>query len=132
MSRRAPRGLLFSWVFPPRYSAASTQRSGQAVRSPQHRGGAQLFMRGLSELGDLFGEVVQPFARAVRSDQPIVAVPRQHAALDIGWVHDDVHVLFDVHRLVIADERPFDEIVALAVAMQALFLGPAVLAHEIV
>ena len=47
-------------------------------------------------------------------------------------MHDDVHVLLDRHRLVVANERPFDQIVALAVAMQPLLLRPAVLAHEIV
>src|SRR5579884_3505552 len=71
---------------------------------------------GSAELGDDFREVVQPLARPVRADQIIVADPRHHVAADVGRVHHDVHVLGDRHRLVVANERPLDQIVALAVA----------------
>src|SRR5262249_33982361 len=83
-----------------------------------------------AEFRDRFGETVQAFARAVRSDQVIVAHPGQDAAADIGWMHDNIHILFDVHRLVLADEWTLHEIVALAVAVQPLLFRPPVLAAE--
>ena len=73
---------------------------------------------------------MQALARPVRSDQIIVAHPGQDAAANISRMHDDIHVAFDAHRLVLADQRPLDEIVALAVTMQPLFFRPPVLAHE--
>jgi len=42
----------------------------------------------------------------------------------------NVHPLLDAHRLVEAGQRTLDEVVALAVAVDARLLGPAVLAHE--
>ena len=65
-------------------------------------------------------------------DQIIVADPRQYVAADVSRMHDNIHVLRDRHRLVAADQRPLDQVVALAVAMKAPFLGTAMLAHEIV
>src|SRR5690348_17401246 len=45
--------------------------------------------------------------------------PRHHVAADVGRMHDDIHVLGDGHRLVAADQRPLDQVVTLAVAVQA-------------
>jgi hypothetical protein len=75
---------------------------------------------------------VQPVAGAVAADKVIVAQPIQIAAVDIGRMHDDIHVLRDGPRLVIAYQRPFDKIVALAVAIKPRFGRAPVLAHEIV
>src|SRR5215469_13199551 len=86
--------------------------------------------RASAEFRDRFGETVQAFAWAVRPDQVIVADPGQDAAADIGWMHDNIHILFDVHRLVLADEWTLHEIIALAVTVQPLLFRPSVLAHE--
>ena len=80
----------------------------------------------------VLGELVQPVAGAVAADEVVVAQPVEIAAVDIGRMHDDVHVLLDGHRLVVADQRTLDQIVALAVAIEPRLLGPAVLAHEVV
>ena len=60
---------------------------------------------------------MQALAGAVGPDQVIVADPGEHAAPDVGRMHDDVHVSFNAHRLIVADERPFHQVVALAVAV---------------
>ena len=73
---------------------------------------------------------MQALARPVRSDQVIVAHPGQDAAANISRMHDDIHVAFDAHRLVLADQRPLDEIVALAVTVQPLFFRTTVLVHK--
>ena len=71
---------------------------------------------------------MQPLAWPGRFYQIIVTHPREHVATDVGRVHDNVHVLFDRHRLVTADERPLDKVVALTVAVKALLLRPTVAA----
>src|SRR5271168_2498000 len=85
-----------------------------------------------AKLGNGFREAVQPFARPVGLDQVVVAYPRQRVATNVGRVHDDVHVFRDRHRLVAANERPFDQVIALAMTVEAFFLGPIILPHEIV
>ena len=44
----------------------------------------------------------------------------------------EVHVGANRHRFVEADQRPLDHVITLTVEMDALLLGPAVLAHETV
>jgi len=88
---------------------------GINVNAP--RPGAGSSSRGLTQFRDRFGEPVQAFAGAVWSDQIIVADPGQHAATDIGRMHHDIHVSFDAHWLVLPNERPLHQIVALAMAM---------------
>src|SRR5581483_6530135 len=124
----AAASLIFMGVPPlPRLLACRHLKVNLTVRRNAVASGERL-----TEFRQFFREVVQALAGAVRPDQVIVAVPRQHTAFEIGRMDDDVHVDLDIHRLVAADERPLDEIVALAVAMQTLFFRPAVLAHEIV
>src|SRR6266700_2927754 len=84
-----------------------------------------------AEFCDRFGKAMQALARPARSDQIIVADPGQDAAANISRMHDDIHVAFDAHRLVLADVRPLDDIVALAMTVQPLFFRPTVLAHEV-
>lgn len=59
---------------------------------------------------------MQPLTRSIDRDQIIVADPRERVAANISRVHDDIHVLFDTHRLVLANEPTFDKVVALTVA----------------
>src|SRR5512139_4152475 len=67
------------------------------------------------DLDDLFGELVDAVDRPVAADDVVVAQPVEIAAIGVGRMHDDVHVLPDRPRLVAADERPLDQVVALAV-----------------
>ena len=75
----------------------------------------------LTGFDDFFGEPVQPVARPVAADQIIVAQPVEIAGVDIRRMDDDVHVLLDGHRLVVAHQRPLDQVVALAVAIKPRF-----------
>src|SRR5947209_11116759 len=84
------------------------------------------------DLDDLFREVVDAVAGTVAADDIVVAQPVQIAAVRVGRMDNDVHVLLDHPRLVAANERPLDQIVALAVAIEPRLFGPAVLAHELV
>src|SRR5947207_15272525 len=84
------------------------------------------------DLDDLFREVVDAVAGAVAADDVVIAQPVQIAAVRVGRMDDDVHVLLDRPRLVAANERPLDQIVALAVAIEPSLFRPAVLAHETV
>src|SRR5581483_9394821 len=86
-----------------------------------------------SRSADLFhhlGELVDAVSRTVAADNVVVAQPVQVPTIRVGWMHDDVHVLLDGPRLVAADQRPFDEVVALAVAIEPRFFRPTMLAHE--
>src|SRR5581483_7945021 len=84
----------------------------------------------LPDFGDFFGKLVQPVAGAVAADDVVVAQPVEIAAVDVGRVHDNVHILLDRHRLIVAHQRTLDEVVALAVAIKPRLLRAAVLAHE--
>ena len=75
---------------------------------------------------------MQPFPGAVVADDVVVAHPRHDPFQHVGGVDDDVHVLLYGHGLVVAHQGALDHVVALAVAVQPLFLGTAVAAHEIV
>src|SRR6202007_1143506 len=75
--------------------------------------------RASAQFNNLFGELVQPVARSVAADEIVVAEPVKIAAVDVGGVHHDVHILGDGPGLVMAHQRPFHEIVALAVAVEA-------------
>src|SRR6185437_13565689 len=115
-----------------RFFGAMRRRKAAALMNSERRRGRFMQRRRLPEFRDDFRELMQPFARAVGADEPVIAKPRHRAAADIGRVHDNIHVFLDRHWLVVADQRPLDQVVALAVAVQALLLGPAVLAHEFV
>src|SRR5262249_48744874 len=78
----------------------------------------------------LWGKRVPPPRGPRRLDYVVVAHPRGDVAVNIGRVHHDVHVFLNRHRLVVAHQRPFDQIVALAVAVEPRLLRPAVLLHE--
>src|SRR4029079_12113322 len=84
------------------------------------------------DLDNLFREVVDAVAGAVAADDVVVAQPVEVAAVRIGRMDDDVHVLLDRPWLVAANERPLDKIVALTIAIEPRLFRPAVLAHEIV
>src|ERR1700735_4478649 len=47
-------------------------------------------------------------------------------------MHRKIHSCFDRHRLVVTDERPFHQVIALAVGIEALFLAAAVGDHVFV
>src|SRR5712691_6060152 len=83
-----------------------------------------------SELHDLLRKLVQLLRDARVADQEIVAAPAVGALGDVGRVAHHVHVLLDRHGLVVANQGPLDHVVALAVRVQALFLGTPVLPHE--
>src|SRR6185312_16335117 len=85
---------------------------------------------GLSGFDYLFRKLMQAIAGSVAADKVIVAQPVQVAAVNVGGVDDDVHVLLDRHRFVVAHQRPLDQVVPLAVAIEPRFRRPAILAHE--
>src|SRR3954466_5261614 len=87
-------------------------------------------VRGSTHLHHRFREIVDAAHRAVAADDVVVAQPIEIAAVLVGRVDDDVHVLLDGPRLVPPNEWTLDEIVALAVAIEPRLLGPAVLSHE--
>src|ERR1700687_6230497 len=103
--------------------------NGKSLRPLRWRSWASLGWL-LSHFYNLFRKLVQAVAWAVAADQIVAAQPVEITGVDIGWMHDDVHVLFDGHRLVVADQRPLDQIVALAVAVKPRLHRPAILAHE--
>src|SRR5215510_5333550 len=90
-----------------------------------------IFMRA-SNLEHLLRGLVQAFARPIRPDQIVVADHCEDRRAFIGWMDGEIHVCFDIHRLVGADQRPLDEIVALAVRVEAKLRREAVVAHVVV
>src|SRR5436189_5826753 len=82
------------------------------------------------DLDDLFRELVDAVAGAVAADDVVVAEPVQIADVRVGRVDDDVHILLDRPRLVAANERPLDQIVALTVTIEPRLLRAAVRLHE--
>src|SRR5262249_31806193 len=74
---------------------------------------------GASNLEYRLRGLVQAFARAVRLDQVVVADDGEDRRRFEGWMYGEVHVGFDSHRLVRADQRPLDQVVALAVRVKA-------------
>src|SRR5689334_20058233 len=62
----------------------------------------------LADLEDLLREPVQPLGDAVVADQEIVAAPAVGALRDVGRVAHHVHVLLDLHGLVVAHQRALD------------------------
>src|SRR6185312_9514542 len=95
-------------------------------------GSAQPSSVELTGFDHVFGKLVQTIARAIATDQVIVAQPVEIAAVDIRRMDDDIHVLRDGHGLVVADEGPLHQVVALAMTIEPGFGGPAVFPHEIV
>src|SRR5437016_14552336 len=83
-----------------------------------------------ADFSDCFGKAVQALARPARSDQIIVAHPGQDAAANISRMYDDIHVAFDAHRLVLTAQQPLDDVVTLAVPVQALFVQAPALTRE--
>ena len=72
----------------------------------------------LADLQDFFWKLMEPAAGTVLADNVVVAQPIQIAAVEIRWMYHDVHVLCDIPRLVVADQRTFDQIVTLAVTVE--------------
>src|SRR5262245_10822606 len=86
----------------------------------------------LSDLGNVFWKLVEPVAGSVAPDQVVIAKPIEIAAMDIGRMNDDVHVLLDRHGLILIDQGTFHHIVALAMTIKARLDRTAILAHEVV
>src|SRR5713226_3858910 len=76
-----------------------------------------IFMRAL-HLEDLLRGLVQARTRATRLDEIIVADHGEDRRGLVAGMNREVHVLLDYHRFVGADQRPLDEVVALAVAIE--------------
>src|SRR5258708_34581091 len=131
MSGEAPAGwerIHFTGLLGQSWAAAGQIAAASAASSSVRD---RFFMiASLSQFYDLLRKPVQLLRHARFSYQEIVAAPAVGALGDVGRVAHHVRVLQDRHGLVVADERPLDHIVALAVGVQALFLGTPVLLHE--
>src|SRR4029078_2079096 len=77
--------------------------------------------RASADLGDHLRGVLGAVSGAVGADDVIVAKPGHHRIMDVGRMHDDVHVFLDRPWLVAADQWPLDKIVALAMAIEPRF-----------
>ena len=85
----------------------------------------------LPQLHDLLRERMQPLGAVLR-DQEVVADPGVGVLGVVHRMHRDVHARGERHRLVEAHQRPLDQVIALAVAIEPVLLRAAVLRHEIV
>src|SRR5262249_7699203 len=72
---------------------------------------------GASNLEDLLRGLVQARAGAVGLDEIIVADHGEDRGRLVARMNREVHMLRDRHGLVAAHQRPFHEVVALAVAI---------------
>src|SRR5262245_31949471 len=86
----------------------------------------------LTDLHSVVRKLMQSLAGTVPADQVVVAKPIQVTGMDIGRMDDDIHVFLDRHRLIVTHQWTFDQIVALAMAVQARFGRPTVFSHEAV
>ena len=75
---------------------------------------------------------MQAFGDAGLADQEVVAAPAVGALGHIGRVGRQHHVFTQGHGFVKTHQRALHHVVTLAVAVQAFFLRPAVLAHVLV
>src|SRR5262245_51553715 len=85
-----------------------------------------------SQLPDLLFGLVQVLDHAVRLDQEVIADEGEVAAGVEAGMHRHVHVGGDRYGLVGAQQRPLDQIVALAVAVEAQLGRRAMAGHELV
>jgi hypothetical protein len=75
---------------------------------------------------------VNTFARAVPTNNVVVANPRKNVTRHVARMTYHIHTLLNGHRLVVADEWAFHEIIALAMTIEASFLPTAIVAHELI
>src|SRR5262245_38435104 len=71
-----------------------------------------------SNLEDLLRDLVQARAHAVGLDEIIVADHGKDRVRLVTRMDGEIHVFLDQHGLIAADQRPFHEVVALAVAIE--------------
>ena len=92
----------------------------------------ELFNVSSAELEYFLRKLVQPSGDARFADEKIVADPAIGALGDVGGMRREHHIPAYAHGFIKAHQRALDHVVALAVAVQAFFLGPAMLAHVLV
>src|SRR5262250_731762 len=83
-----------------------------------------------SHLEHLLLGAVQAFGGTVAADEIIVADHREQRGGLIAGMDREVHVLLERHGLVEAHQRPFNQVVALPVAIEAQLRRQAARAHE--
>src|SRR5262249_40654445 len=87
---------------------------------------------GASNLEDLLRGLMQARAHAVELDEIIVADHGEDRGRLVARMDREIHVLLDQHRLIAADQRPFHEVVALAVAIEPQLRRQSAAAHVVV
>src|ERR1700760_1645460 len=78
----------------------------------------------ISNFYDLFRRMMQPLDLSALVQEKVIAHGHEHLRIgEAGTGMDaDIHVAGEFHRFVAADQRPLDNVVTLAVAVQTLLL----------
>src|SRR5260370_18471165 len=85
-----------------------------------------------SNLEDLLRRLWQARARAIGLDEIIVEDQGENRGRLVAGMDREVHVLLDRHGLIAAHQRPFHEVVALAVAIEPQLRRQSAAAHVLV